>query len=179
MTDMKAIINSFLIFILIVVGYLVLREKFINKSKDNNYMTIYTKNIKRKNKRSISSVKSFSIDSNNFNNREIVGENLGKISSKKLPLINYVSSQWVNKLTWQLIRSQVSGINVMVDHKKELILVRKGQGRYVEKVLVTYKNKEGKKISSFNALVDSQTGTIIRSWNRTIHERKNRFFLEL
>ena len=44
------------------------------------------------------------------------------------------------------------------------------KARYVEKVLISYSSKFNNTPSSFNAFVDSETGRIVQTWNRTIHE---------
>ena len=96
--------------------------------------------------------------------REILG-----LNKKANSFINNPSKDWKEKLGHGLLNHRLPGTKVFIKEVSGNIKVENGKGRYVEKVIITTITADGKQFS-FNALADSQTGEVISTWNRTIHE---------
>jgi hypothetical protein len=107
--------------------------------------------------------------------RELVGQRpKDYVDSKtRLPMINTPNKEWKEKLGNELLRFQSPETKVFVQAQKELIHIEKGSGRYVAQVLVSYLGPHGKR-SSFQAIVDQQSGRVLTTYNRSIQENYNR-----
>ncbi len=92
-----------------------------------------------------------------------------KHSKAKLPLINAPHPLWQKLAIRNLLRHRAKDANVEIQVLGSYIRIKNGKGRFVEKILVT-QSKKGKEGSSFNAIIDSQTGRILSTYNRTINE---------
>lgn len=105
-------------------------------------------------------------------NRAIVGDFNAEFEdpNRPIPMSNKVSSDWKEKLGLDLMRFQPEETKVLVKNEMSLIKIAEGKGRYFEQVIVTFLMKDGEQ-SSFRALVDSETGVVEATWDRTIHER--------
>ena len=93
--------------------------------------------------------------------------------SLKLPMQNRPARDWKDKALGRLLKHQRPTTKVILAPTDELILVIKGEGRYVEEVNVSYLFEDGYR-TAFNALVDSQTGEILNTWGQVIHEQRKR-----
>jgi hypothetical protein len=58
---------------------------------------------------------------------------------------------------------------IKIEREKSLIWIKDEQALMVESVLVSLTNQQDSH-SSFRALVDSQTGKILESWDRTLFD---------
>lgn len=87
-----------------------------------------------------------------------------------LPMVNTISPEWKEKMGKDLMRFQDIDTKVLVQNEQSVIKIIEGKGQFLEQVSVTYLLKNGNR-NSFRALVDSQTGMVIETWDRTIHER--------
>jgi Tfp pilus assembly protein PilN len=94
---------------------------------------------------------------------------LGKNKKQINEFINQPASDWKEKLGHNLLDHRLPGTKVFIKEVSGNIKIENGKGRYVEKVIVTTITAEGKQYS-FNALADSETGKVLNTWNRTIHE---------
>lgn len=96
--------------------------------------------------------------------REIIG-----LNQKADSFINKPRKDWKEKLGLGLLNHRLPGTKVFIKEISGNIKVENGKGRYVEKVIVTTITTDGTQYS-FNALADSETGEVLSTWNRTIHE---------
>ncbi len=99
---------------------------------------------------------------------------LGKVKNlNDLYLANSVSDNWKEKYRKHFFKlvptNQVKDFNVEL--KRSVIKVKDNIGKHLEHVLVSFKNQAGKPFS-FEAYIDSETGHVVHSWNRTRHEIK-------
>jgi hypothetical protein len=90
----------------------------------------------------------------------------------ELEMINKVSSDWKETLGNDLLRFQREDTKVLIKEEFPIIRVQNGKGQYVEQVIVTYVFKNGN-LSSFRALVDSDTGFVIDTWDKMLNEKVN------
>lgn len=87
-----------------------------------------------------------------------------------LDMVNKVNPDWKNILGNDLLRFQEEETKVMIREELPVIKIQNGKGQYLEQVLITYVFKNGN-YSSYHALVDSDTGFVTETWDRTIHEK--------
>lgn len=106
------------------------------------------------------------------NNRILMGEGGQKFDDEntELKMINTVSADWKESLGNGLMRFQPEDTKLMVKEEVSVIKVFGDKGRYLEQVTITYLKKFGNR-SSFRALVDSETGAIVETWDRTVDEK--------
>jgi hypothetical protein len=84
--------------------------------------------------------------------------------------VNIPSPDWQKKLESSLKEQGGSYIKeIIIKKEKSFVWNRDDNPLHVESVMVTLINQE-KSESSFRAIVDSQTGKILESWDRTIVE---------
>ncbi len=88
----------------------------------------------------------------------------------ELVMINKINPDWKTILGNDLLRFQEEETKVMIKEEFPVIKVQNGKGLYMEQVVVTYVFKNGN-FSSFHALVDSDTGFVTETWDRTVHEK--------
>ncbi len=99
---------------------------------------------------------------------------LGKVQNlKDLYLANSVNDDWKEKYQKNFFKlipnNQVKDFKVEL--KRSVIKVSDNVGKHLEHVLVSFKNQAGKPFS-FEAYIDSETGHVVHTWNRTRHEFK-------
>jgi len=87
----------------------------------------------------------------------------------ELFMLNRPDPKWEKKLAHELLRFQPEGVKTIIKHERDIILVYNNQGRYLEQVIVTYLNSNGKSYS-FRATVDSASGQVLKTWDRTQYE---------
>lgn len=104
--------------------------------------------------------------------REIIDQN--KVTISRLPasvsFINKPSPDWEKKLT-QSLKALAGNSLKELEIKKErsLVWTRDENALLVESVVVSMTNTQDVS-SSFRALVDSQTGKVLETWDRTIFD---------
>lgn len=99
--------------------------------------------------------------------REITGERDAKTTHLKW--VNSYNQDWKEILGASLLRFQGPDTKVLVKKNKSVVEIRNGKGRLLEHVTVSFLH-EGDDTTSFNAWVDSETGELVRTWNKTIKE---------
>ena len=99
--------------------------------------------------------------------REITGERDAKTTHLKW--VNSYNKEWKEILGKALLRFQEPDTKVLVKKNKSVVEIRNGKGRLLEHVTVSFLH-EGDDSTSFNAWVDSETGEMVRTWNKTIKE---------
>lgn len=87
----------------------------------------------------------------------------------ELVMVNRPSQNWKDILGNDLIRFHDEETKVMIKEEFPVIKVQNGKGQYLEQVVVTYLFTNGN-YSSYRALVDSETGFVQETWDKTIHE---------
>lgn len=98
-----------------------------------------------------------------------------------LKLINKVSDNWKDKFTKHFlgdIPQDKQAKNLEIKHQKSIVDVKQGIGRNLEHIIVSYTKPDGKPFS-FEALVDSETGAMIQSWNQTRYEFKKPYKINM
>jgi hypothetical protein len=105
-------------------------------------------------------------------NRILIGDDADKYASsfKKLTMINTENPNWKTLLGNDLLRFQREDTKVIIKEELPIIKVMDGKGQYLEQVIITYLLNNGDR-NSFRALVDSETGLVLETWDRTIHEK--------
>lgn len=88
----------------------------------------------------------------------------------ELEMINRPNQHWKDILGNNLIRFQNEETKVMVKEELPVIKIQNGRGRYLEQVVISYLFKNGN-LSSYRALVDSETGTILETWDKMVNEK--------
>ncbi|MDD4975065.1 MAG: hypothetical protein PHY93_11975 [Bacteriovorax sp.] len=86
-----------------------------------------------------------------------------------LELLNKINPNWKEILGHELLRFQNDDTKLMIKEEFSIIQIQNGKGRYVEQVIATYILKDGT-IDSYRALIDSETGSVIETWDKTIYE---------
>ena len=103
--------------------------------------------------------------------RIIIGDKVQKTNDIKY--INETNPEWQTAYTKKLLRlgkgKKISQLNV--EHQKSMVEVKRKSARNLEHVRVSYLDENGNPFS-FEALIDSETGSMVRSWNQTRYEFK-------
>lgn len=104
-------------------------------------------------------------------NRTLVGEISSELMSKleKLPMLNTVNPEWQEHLGHELVRFHPQDTKVLIKKEESLIKVQNSKGLFTERVIISYL-KGDHPVSSFRALIDSESGKVLETWDRTIHE---------
>lgn len=147
------------------------------KQKSNSHLK--SKKVKRPS-RSIASLKETKRDiplkkinkndSNIIIDRKVVGS-----SSKKYTLVNKINKDWKKLATKKLAFTWGHKIGriIEIDSIKPAIYVKHGIGKNVEHVRISLTDENGKH-SGYEAYIDSESGSIIQTWNRTRYEINKR-----
>ena len=94
-------------------------------------------------------------------------------------ITNKVSKDWKEKYTKQFQRmaaiKDLKDFNVEL--KRSIVKVSANTGTNFEHILVSYIKPNGQPFS-FEALVNSETGTMVRTWNKTRYEFKKNYKIE-
>lgn len=135
-------------------------EKILQKNKADQ------RKIHGKNNRTPASIKPFVLQKRT---RKIIG-------AKKFKLINSISSDWKDKAVKKLSHVWHSSHSNSLEIKsiKSAIFVKNGIGKNVEHVLISITNDKGLP-ASFEAYIDSESGKIVQSWNKTRYEYRDTF----
>lgn len=143
----------------------------------NEFQEAKITNVKHSAERSPSSVKPV----NPFKgfmvrkNRILTGEIDQKYEDDNTELImtNNFNPAWKEIMGNDLMRFQAEDTKLLVKEELPVIQIIDGKGRYLEQVIISYLTNDGGR-SSFKALVDSDTGTIVETWDRTIGEKRSK-----
>ena len=88
----------------------------------------------------------------------------------ELLMLNKISDHWNDILGNDLLRFQEKETKVLIKEEFPIIKIIDGKGLYLEQVIITYVLKNGDQ-NSYRALVNSETGLVVETWDRTIHEK--------
>jgi hypothetical protein len=113
-------------------------------------------------------------------NRILIGENITEYENEKkdLEFVNTPKKEWKSLLGEDLLSFQEEDTKVIVKEEYPVIKVSNNKGIYMEQVIVTFILKNGNQ-NSFRALIDSESGKVIETWDRTIHERLHKQRIDL
>lgn len=130
-------------------------------------------NLFKEEKRGPSSLSEFP----QLDGRYVLGEDL--IPKKEWPpisqFLNQKSEDWKEKAASTILRFHDDDTELFIEHKESLIFLEKKGARYVEKVVLTFINEQGKR-NGYSALIDGQSGQVLQTWGSDINENfgKNR-----
>ncbi len=91
---------------------------------------------------------------------------------------NNYNPLWKEELGKNLLRFLRPNTKTLIKREGSALIKHKGKNLMVEHVMVKLKSPEGRHYG-YNAYVDSANGTVVTTWNRTIHEQFNRSALKL
>ena len=103
------------------------------------------------------------------NKRRIINPKQEDLSA--LPFRNQKNSKWQDHLAKELLHFQPNDTKVMIKKLEGIVRVKKSQKEYLEHVLITFLTPGGGHSNSFEALVDSQSGRVVKTWGFTKQER--------
>ncbi len=83
--------------------------------------------------------------------------------------INTPSKDWKKKFAKKILRFFGENSKAFIKEEESLIEVKNGVARHLNQVVVTFLSSTGRK-NIYRAHVDSETGQMVRTWDRTIHE---------
>tara|TARA_R110000868_G_scaffold38661_1_gene135027 strand:- start:31086 stop:31631 length:546 start_codon:yes stop_codon:yes gene_type:complete len=102
--------------------------------------------------------------------REVIGDKKLIMKNGKLNFTNKPSKTWLSKLEKSLGRGSPSDTKIEIKPERSLILLEGSLAKNTEQVVVVFNSENNR--NSFRAMVDSQTGKVIRTWDHTINENK-------
>lgn len=100
--------------------------------------------------------------------REWVGKKDDVVKSGRVKFANTVSEEWSLKLEESLLRGMPEDVTLEIQNERDLIVLEGQTATNAQQVVVIFNSPE--KRNSYRALVDAQTGRILKSWDHTIHE---------
>jgi hypothetical protein len=108
----------------------------------------------------------------------LVSNNGNEVDTKKLVIKNKFNPNWDKVFTKRINKNFFEEkIQLEVKHQQSLVYVRFGEGTLAEKVHVTITREDGR-YSSYTALVNSENGMIINTWNPIRYEYRQKFVLD-
>jgi hypothetical protein len=101
-----------------------------------------------------------------------------KSARKDLLITNKYNPDWQKRYLKSIQRSFFDEkVKIDIKHLRSLVHVKYNKGRLAEKVKVKITRENGR-TTSYTALVDAQTGSLINSWNPTRYEFKEKLTLD-
>lgn len=107
-----------------------------------------------------------------FLGRRLLGATFEDIPNLRyLQLENRYNEKWQQEMANDLLRTQPDHLKLTVKHEQSIIKINQDRGRLYEKVTLTYDYQNPfRGLQSYTALVDSETGKIVSTWNQTIQD---------
>jgi len=105
-----------------------------------------------------------------FDGKKVMGLPPGKevVTIRNLKVANQAGENWKPALEKALIAQGGSNVkDIKIEKLDSFIWTESGVALYVETVKITLKNEQGSSVS-FNAMVDSETGKILKNWNQPV-----------
>jgi hypothetical protein len=167
MTKNKILIFFLAVLLIVGVIYFLKREKPSSPVSQKNTPPVATTPI---------------IDEVNlrFDGKRVMGLPPGKekVTLRNLRVANRPSENWKPNLEKALIAQGGSTVkDIKIEKVDSFIWTESGVALYVETVKITLKNEQNSSVS-FNAMVDSETGKILKNWNQPVidhFEKKDTF----
>lgn len=164
---------SFVVMGFLAVGFIT--QKLMT-SNSQEKVTEVEKNIKKSPKRTPASIKPTARVKpdkalKKIGNRILMGDKIENESDIKY--INKTNPEWQKAYTGKLLRlgKAKTVSDLKIEHQESLIQVKRKAARNLEHIKVSYLDENGNPFA-FEALVDSETGSMVRSWNQTRYEFK-------
>ena len=111
------------------------------------------------------------------NDRRLIGKkesiNTYKDESINLEFLNSINENWKQDLIDRIARTQRSDTEIFIKKENSFIQIKNNKGLYVEHVLLAIKRPDDLK-QSYEALIDSETGKVIKTWNSITYEKKSK-----
>lgn len=108
-----------------------------------------------------------------FEDRHLIGDpsvlKLSLDDIERLERVNGPTHDWEEQLSTELLRFHDSDTKLFIKPERGLIKIQDNKMRFVEEVIVSFVTKR-KGQTSFKALVDSETGKVISTWDQTVQE---------
>jgi hypothetical protein len=120
-------------------------------------------------------VPNVNVEALEIDGKKVVGLNPGheKEEIKNLKVANYVSEDWRPNLEKAIITQGGTSVkDLVIKTVDSFVWAQDGNALYVESVIVSLKN-ENNATTTFRALVDAQTGKILKSWDPPIFDSMN------
>ena len=141
------------------------KDDFIEKGNKPKEKSIYKERVKKniilkKNKKTIPKVNK---------EKKIFNQSDKAFDKNKYQFSNKKNEEWELELRNILLDSLDNKPKLTIKREKSLIKILKDKARYIEQAQIIIDHEDGRQ-DSFRALIDSESGRIIRSWDRTIHE---------
>ena len=98
-----------------------------------------------------------------------MAKNRDKFEENNYVFSNEKNEDWKIELRNRLLDSLDNKPELTIKKEKSLIKVKRNKAMYIEQAQIIIDHEDGRQ-DSFRAHIDSETGKILRSWDRTIHE---------
>lgn len=110
---------------------------------------------------------------NKKSERQLIGQN---IPPKYFS--NNVNPKWEETYRKRFLHmagpENIKGLKILP--KRSIIKIENNIGTYLEHIVVSYTSKDGKPFS-FEAMIDSETGFPVQTWNQTRYEKKEKILI--
>lgn len=172
--------KKFKLVLFLSIGFLVVLSFFNNKGTSLDLKTLEESN-KSKDMLFVSDDKKIDVLKDRkqyvYKNRQIASSS--KINNPNdVKISNTFNSAWKDQFKLNLEKSfGEEKVDINIKHIKSLVYVKYNSGLLAEKIKVNLKRSNGD-TSSYMALVNSETGSIINTWDRTRYEFKKRLILD-
>lgn len=119
-----------------------------------------------------------------FDGKKVMGLPAGKevVTIRKLKVANRPTENWKPALEKALLAQGGSNVkDIQISKLDSFIWTESGVALYVETVKITLKNEQNAQVS-FNAMVDSETGKILKNWNQPVidnFDKKDNFKVKI
>lgn len=172
---MKKVIGLIAVSIFIAAGFYIHNRQQSKMALSDRALDIRSSSLANTQDQADSVRKPASVDPSSKKNkkeakikRQWVGAKDDIIQSGKIAMKNTPDKNWQDKLTTILGRGLSSKTEIEINHEKSLVLVNGNDAVNAEQVVVIFNSD--KERNSYRAMVNSQTGKVIRTWDHTIHE---------
>ena len=117
-----------------------------------------------------------SVPDSHTNERQITGPYALEYQKNRatFAFTNKIAPDWKEQMAERLMRFQDENTKMYLKREKGVIEAYRGSAKYLEQVLVTFSMDDGARYS-YRALVESDTGRIVETWDRTKHDLPYRF----
>lgn len=95
-----------------------------------------------------------------------------------LQFVNEINDNWKEDLAEKILQSQRPGTDIFIKRESSIIEIKNNKGRYIEHVSIIVKKPNHLK-QSYEALIDTETGKMIKTWNSILYEKKSEPFTYL
>ena len=108
-------------------------------------------------------------DTLNNDYKGFINQKNKKFNKDKYHFSNKKNEYWEKELRNRILDSLDDKPELTINKERSLIKISKNKAMYIEQAQIIINHDDGRQ-DSFRALIDPESGKIIRSWDRTIHE---------